>query len=48
MDRKRIVALRRLKPAHLQRLREAFEVTYFEEPQHQPEAVGAALCRAHG
>ncbi|MGE4407927.1 2-hydroxyacid dehydrogenase [Pseudomonas sp.] len=48
MHKKRVVALRRLKEAHLQRLRETFEVTYFEEPERQPEAVGTALCRAHG
>ncbi|MCW8161812.1 MULTISPECIES: 2-hydroxyacid dehydrogenase [Pseudomonadaceae] len=48
MEKKRIVALRRLNEAHLQRLRETFEVTYFEEPQQQPEAVAAALCRVHG
>ncbi len=45
---KRIVALRRLKPHHLERLREGFEVTYFEQPEQQPEAVAAALHRAHG
>lgn len=48
MQTKRIVALRRLKEAHLQRLREEFEVTYFEEPELQPEAVAAALHQAHG
>lgn len=48
MSKKRIVALRRLKASHLQRLREAFEVEYFEEPEQQPEAVAAALRQAHG
>ena len=48
MPSKRIVALRRLKEPHLQRLREEFEVTYFEEPELQPEAVAAALRQAHG
>lgn len=48
MHNKRIVALRRLKGSHLQRLREAFEVSYFEEPELQPEAVAAALRQAHG
>ncbi|MFL9812804.1 D-glycerate dehydrogenase [Stutzerimonas sp. VN223-3] len=45
---KRVVALRRLKASHLQRLREHFEVTYFEEPERQPEAVAVALRQAHG
>lgn len=48
MHKKRIVALRRLKESHLQRLREAFEVDYFEEPELQPEAVATALRQAHG
>ncbi|AHL77511.1 bifunctional glyoxylate/hydroxypyruvate reductase B [Stutzerimonas stutzeri] len=48
MHKKRIVALRRLKASHLQRLREAFEVDYFEEPEQQPEAVASALRQAHG
>jgi phosphogluconate 2-dehydrogenase len=48
MHKKRIVALRRLKESHLQRLREAFELAYFEEPELQPEAVAAALRQAHG
>ena len=48
MHKKRIVALRRLKESHLQRLREHFEVDYFEEPERQPEAVAAALREAHG
>jgi len=48
MQKKRIVALRRLKDHHLQRLREEFEVVYFEEPELQPEAVSAALRQAHG
>ena len=48
MHKKRIVALRRLKESHLQRLREAFEVDNFEEPELQPEAVATALRQAHG
>ncbi|QUE75889.1 D-glycerate dehydrogenase [Stutzerimonas stutzeri] len=48
MHKKRIVALRRLKESHLQRLREAFEVDYFEAPELQPEAVATALRQAHG
>lgn len=48
MHKKRIVALRRLKASHLQRLREEFDVTYFEEPEQQPEAVVAELRQAHG
>lgn len=48
MERKRVVALRRLKAPHLQRLGEYFEVAYFEEPERQPEAVAAALQHAHG
>ena len=48
MHKKRIVALRRLKDSHLQRLHEAFQVDYFEEPELQPEAVATALRQAHG
>ncbi|GAB6387243.1 2-hydroxyacid dehydrogenase [Stutzerimonas marianensis] len=48
MHKKRIVALRRLKTPHLQRLREEFEVAYFEVPEQEPEAVSAALSQAHG
>jgi len=48
MSKKKIVALRRLKAAHLQRLSEAFEVSYFEDPEQQPEAVAVALREAHG
>ena len=48
MQKKRIVALRRLKEQHLQRLREEFEVAYFEEPEREPEAVATALRQAHG
>ncbi|WP_217475729.1 2-hydroxyacid dehydrogenase [Stutzerimonas stutzeri] len=48
MHQKRIVALRRLKDSHLQRLREGFEVDYFEAPELQPEAVATALRQAHG
>ncbi|MBA1274891.1 2-hydroxyacid dehydrogenase [Stutzerimonas azotifigens] len=48
MERKRIVALRRLKEPQLQRLREQFEVEYFEEPEQHAEAVAAALRQAHG
>ena len=48
MPTKRIVALRRLKDVHLQRLRESFDVDYFDEPERQPEAVAAALRQAHG
>ncbi len=48
MQQKRIIALRRLKEAQLQRLRENFEVDYFETPEQQPDAVAAALRQAHG
>jgi phosphogluconate 2-dehydrogenase len=48
MERKRIVALRRLKEPQLQRLREQFEVEYYEEPEQHAEAVAAALRQAHG
>jgi len=48
MERKRIVALRRLKAPQLERLRESFEVEYFEEPEQHAEAVAAALRQAHG
>ncbi len=48
MQQKRIIALRRLKEAQLQRLREGFEVDYFETPEQQPDAVAVALRQAHG
>lgn len=48
MNKKRIVALRHLKPLHLGRLREAFHVDSFEAPEHEGEAVRQALRHAHG
>lgn len=48
MQKKRIVALRRLKEHQLQRLREEFEVEYFEVPEREPDAVTAAMRKAHG
>jgi len=46
--RKRVLALRRLKEPQLRRLREHFEVDYFEVPEAEPEAVASALEQAHG
>lgn len=48
MERKRIVAVRRLKTPQLTRLRERFEVDYFDAPEQCTDAVNAALTRAHG
>ncbi|GHA96625.1 2-hydroxyacid dehydrogenase [Modicisalibacter luteus] len=48
MNSKRVVAVRRLKPWHLDRLQERFHVDYFEEPDHDPMAYREALHKAHG
>ncbi|GGK00954.1 2-hydroxyacid dehydrogenase [Pseudomonas matsuisoli] len=48
MERKRVVALRRLKAPQLARLREAFDVDYFDVPEHHPVEVANSLSRAHG
>lgn len=48
MSRKHVVAVRRLKPWHLEQLREAFHVDYFEAPELEPAAYREAMNSAHG